>query len=68
MNVKTLTDVVSRRPFRPFTIRMANGARIRVGDPDRVAVHPKGSVVILFENDGGTRILDMPLIAELRTN
>jgi hypothetical protein len=65
MNAKVLADVVSRRPFRTFTIRMANGARVRVTDPDRLALHPEGSVLVIFDPDGGLRILDLPLIAEL---
>lgn len=65
MNAKILADVVSKRPFRSFTIRMADGARVRVTDPDRVAIHPEGSVLVIFETDGGLRILDLPLIAEL---
>jgi hypothetical protein len=66
MNAKILADVVSKRPFRSFTIRMANGGRVRVTDPDRVAIHPEGSVLVIFETDGGLRILDLPLIAELQ--
>jgi hypothetical protein len=65
MNAKLLSDMIGKRPFRAFTIRMANGARIRITNPDYVAVHPKGGL-FLFESDGGFRILDILLIAELQ--
>jgi hypothetical protein len=67
MNAKALADMVSRRPYRTLTIRMANGSRVRVTDPDRVALHPEGSVLVIFDADGGLRILDLPLMAEITT-
>ncbi|HEU0010243.1 MAG TPA: hypothetical protein VFT34_10545 [Verrucomicrobiae bacterium] len=68
MTTKTLQTAVGKRPFRPFTLRLANGQRIRVNDQDRVAVHPEGKTLIIFERDGGYHIIDIPLIAQLRTN
>jgi hypothetical protein len=59
---------VARRPFRPSTLRLANGQRIRVNDPDRVAMHPEGKTLIIFERDGGYHIIGIPLIAQLLTN
>jgi len=68
VTTKTLQTAVGKRPFRPFTLRLANGQRIRVNDQDRVAVHPEGKTLIIFERDGGYHIIDIPLIAQLRTN
>ena len=67
MTTKTIQKAVSQRPFRPFTLRLANGQRIRITEQERVAVHPEGKTLILFERDGGYRIVDIPLIAELQT-
>ena len=67
MTTKTIQKAVSQRPFRPFTLRLDNGQRIRVTEHERVAVHPEGKTLILFERDGGYRIVDIPLIAELQT-
>jgi hypothetical protein len=67
MTIRTIQTAVGQRPFRPFTLRLANGQRIRVTDHDRVAVHPEGKTLILFERDGGYRIVDIPLIAKLQT-
>ena len=68
MTTKTIQTIVGKRPFRPFTIRLANGQRIRINDHDRVAVHPDAKTLFLFERDGGYRIVDIPLIAELLTS
>ena len=65
MKDKVLANLITQRPFRPFTVRLANGARVRINDPDRVALNPDGGGLFIFERDGGFRILNIPLIAEL---
>jgi hypothetical protein len=65
MTTKTIQSFARRHPFRPFTIRLANNQRIRITDPNRVGVHPEGKFVVIFEKDGGCRLIDIPLIAEL---
>jgi len=65
MTTKTLQTAVNQRPFRPFILRLASGQRVRITDQDRVAVHPEAKTLFLFERDGGYRIIDIPLIAEL---
>jgi len=67
VTTKALQNVVAKRPFRPFTLRLANGQRIRVNDQDHVAVHPEAKALIIFERDGGFHIIDIPLIAQLLT-
>ncbi len=66
MKDKVLANLITQRPFRPFTVRLTNGARVRISDPDRVALHPDGGGLFSFEKDGGFRILNIPLIAELQ--
>lgn len=66
MKDKVLANLITQRPFRRFTVRLANGARVRISDPDRVALHPDGGGLFIFEKDGGFRILNIPLIAELQ--
>ena len=67
MTTKIIQTAVGQRPFRPFTLRLANGQRIRISDHERVAVHPEGKSLILLERDGGYRMVDIPLIAKLHT-
>lgn len=66
MKARMLANLITQRPLRPFTVRLANGARVRINDPDRVALHPDGGGLFIFEKDGGFRILNIPLIAELQ--
>ena len=67
MTTKIIQTAVGQRPFRPLTLRLANGQRIRISDHERAAVHPEGKSLILLERDGGYRIVDIPLIAKLHT-
>lgn len=67
MTTKVLQSAISKRPFRAVAIRLVNGQRVRISNPDHTAVHPEGNSLFLFERDGGYRIINIALIAELQT-
>ena len=54
------------QPFRPFTIRMADGRSFPVTHPDFVAQSPSGRTVIVFQPDETYRVLDLLLMTELQ--
>ena len=52
-------------PFRPFSIRMADGRSFRVIRRDYLLIPPVGrTVIISFDNDG-FNVLDLLLMTEL---
>jgi hypothetical protein len=53
------------QPFRPFTIRMADGRRFTVQHPDFVAQSPSGRTVVVFQPDDSYSLLDLLLMTEL---
>lgn len=53
------------QPFRPFTIRMADGRTFQVDHPDFIALSPSGRTVIIFQRDDSYSILDLLLMSEL---
>jgi hypothetical protein len=53
------------RPFRPFTIRMADGRTFEVPHPDFAAQSPSGCTVIVFQEDDSYSVLDLLLMTEL---
>jgi hypothetical protein len=53
------------QPFRPFTIRMADGRSFQVSHPDFVAQSPSGRTVIVFQPDESYSVLDLLLMTEL---
>jgi hypothetical protein len=65
MTKAALRKAVENEPFRPFTVRLANGAQIQVASQERIAIHPDGKTFVIFESDGGYRIVDIPLVTEL---
>jgi hypothetical protein len=68
MTTEAIRDAVQRRPFRPFSVRLADGSQIRIQSQESVALHPAGKTFIIFELDGGYRIVDIPLVTDLAVN
>lgn len=53
------------RPFRPFSIRMADGQTFPVAHPDFVAQSPSGRTIIVIQPDDSYSVLDLLLMTEL---
>ena len=67
MNAIELKKAIGRKPFRPFSIYMSDGDVIDVERAEWAVVHPrKQKTMIVFEADGGFRILDLHLISQIR--
>jgi hypothetical protein len=66
--MEAIRDAIRRRPFRPFSVKLADGSRIQIQHQDNVALHPAGKTFIIFERDGGYRIVDIPLVTDLSVN
>jgi len=58
---------MTQRPFRRFSVRLTDGRLVQIKDEHTAAVHPKGNTMIVFEEKGGYRIIDIALISELQT-
>jgi hypothetical protein len=53
-------------PFRPLTIRMADGQAFKINHSDFVAQSKSGNTVIVFDRDGENySVLDLLLMSEL---
>jgi hypothetical protein len=68
MTTEAIRDAVQKRPFRPFSVCLADGSQIKIQSQDYVALHPAGKTFIIFEPDGGYRIVDIPLVTDLSVN
>jgi hypothetical protein len=71
-NLAMTTDqfqaTLHQTPFRPFTIRMADGRSFDVAHRDFVARSPTGRTVIIFGNDESYSVLDLLLMSELEVH
>jgi hypothetical protein len=66
MTTEQFKTTLHLHPFRPFTIRMADGRTFHVTHPDFVAQSPSGRTVIVFQPDESYSVLDLLLMTELQ--
>jgi hypothetical protein len=60
--------VLHQMPFRPFTIRMADGRASEVRHRDFVAISPAGRTVFVYESEEAFSVLDLLLMTELQVS
>ena len=65
MTLESIKNAVERKPFRPFSIGLASGAAVNIQSEERVALHPDGFTLVVFEPAGSVRIVDIAAITEL---
>lgn len=66
MTTDQFRATLHQQPFRPFTIRMADGRAVEVAHPDFVAQSQTGRTVIVFQADESYSVLDLLLMTELQ--
>lgn len=64
MNVAAIQEALHRQPFRPFTLRLADGRQLAVPHPDFVAVSPR-VVIVINSQDESFSILEPLLIVSM---
>jgi hypothetical protein len=67
MRRQVIQKAITQKPFRRFSVRLSDGELVQIKGAHTAAVHPKGKTMIIFEEDGGYRIIDISLITELQT-
>jgi hypothetical protein len=63
--ITRLEQAIRREPFRPFSIRLANGSEIHVPDPDFVAHAPGTSTLAVALPDGTIQTADVFNVADI---
>lgn len=64
----TLTEVkraYAAKPFRPFTLKLADGSRLRVRSPEFLAFFPGGRTIVVVKDEGEYEIVDLLLVTSL---
>jgi len=65
MHIDAIREALHKRPFRPFTIRLANGRELPVPHPDFVAITGRTMVVVSPRLDDSFSVVDPLLMASL---
>lgn len=65
MTMEQMRKVHTARPFVPFTLRLADGSRIRVPSPEFIWLHPTGRTVVVATETEAAEIIDLLLVASI---
>jgi hypothetical protein len=68
MTTEQFGSTLHLQPFKPFTIRMADGRAFKAPHPDFVALSPSGCAVVIFQPDDSYSLLDLLLMTELEVH
>ena len=68
MTVEQLRTAHHATPFRPFTIRVADGRSFFVRHPDYLSRSPSGRTIIVHQDDDSYSVLDLLLVMELEVH
>ena len=66
MTTEQFRAMLHQQPFRPFTIRMADGRAFEVAHRDFVAISPTGRTAIVYQDNEYFSVLDLLLMSELQ--
>lgn len=65
MTIEEFKTALHSQPFRPFTIRMADGRNFPVQHRDFVARSPSGRTVTVYYDEDCSSVLDLLLMTEI---
>ena len=65
MTTEQLRSAIRSTPFRPFTIRMADGRTFSIAHPDFISTSPAGRTVVIYHPDDSASIVDLLLMTEI---
>jgi hypothetical protein len=68
MTIEQFRATLHQTPFRPFTIRMADGRSFDIAHRDFIAQSPSGRTVIVVQDDESCSVLDLLLMTELEVH
>ena len=65
MKTTRIKSTVTRSPFKPFTVRLSNGATYNFKKPEELGTTRNYNTLFFFDADGGFTILDSENIVEI---
>ena len=65
MTIQQLDAAHQARPFKPFTLHMADGRAFPVPHPEFLARSPTGRTIVVYGDNDASSILDLLLLTEI---
>lgn len=66
MTIEQLRTAHQARPFRPFTVHLADGRTFPIEHPEFLATSPTGRTFIVMLPDDSHEIIDLLLVTSLK--
>jgi hypothetical protein len=66
MTIQQLDAAHQARPFKPFTLHMADGRAFPVPHPEFLARSPTGRTIVVYGDNDASSILDLLLLTEIQ--
>ena len=65
MTMQAIREATDAEPFRPFSLRLAGGPKIKVAHPDYIAFGPRGRTILVYGADESFKVIDVMLVTEV---
>lgn len=65
MTLEVFLEAMTRTPFQPFVIHMADGRSLAVLSREFIMRSPTGRTVAVYKPDGAVSVIDLLLVNEL---
>jgi hypothetical protein len=65
MTIEELRDAHLKRPFKPFTLELADGQRVPVPHPEFMTSAPKSRTIAVFTPRGMHKIIDLLMVVAI---
>ena len=65
MTTEQLKQMHTARPFRPFTLRLADGEVVPVPHPEFLFFSPSGRTIVVATPDDAFKIIDLLLVTSI---
>lgn len=67
MTTAEVRSLHQAKPFKPFTIHLADGEKLRVKSPEFIYITPAGRTIVVSHDNGEMSIVDLLLVTQITT-
>jgi hypothetical protein len=65
VNISVLRELHEARPFRPFTLTLADGRKLAVPHNEFLSLFPSGRFAVLTHADDGFTVIEMLMVTSV---
>jgi hypothetical protein len=65
MTSDRIKELYAAKPFRPFTLHLADGSKARVVSPEFMMFTPGGRAIVIYVEDSGVEFIDLLLVTKV---